>query len=268
MRLTPHPLISSMEQSNRFIDKVPISMPPSGAHKYKDREQAPSSMIILSGGIQAEAVIFDFDGVIVDTEPLHYAAFQRTLEPLGLHFSWQEYVETYIGFDDRDAFRHAFSSKGKILGQDELHSLIEQKAAFFQEVIRSDVSAYPGVLDLIIHLHAHKTPLAICSGALRADIDPILAMLGISDYFDVIVTADDVAASKPDPECYQLAFQRLQSAHQSGFSKNATVAIEDTPAGISAAKAAGLMVYAVTNSYPAARLDQATFVTDSLSSLV
>jgi beta-phosphoglucomutase len=93
-------------------------------------------------------------------------------------------------------------------------------------------------------------------------------MLGISDYFDVIVTADDVAASKPDPECYQLAFHRLQSAHQNCFSKDATLVIEDTPAGISSAKAAGLMVCAVTNSYPANRLDQATFVTDSLSSLL
>ncbi|MFA7404427.1 MAG: HAD family phosphatase [Pelobacteraceae bacterium] len=225
-------------------------------------------MIVFSNGIQAEAVIFDFDGVIVDTEPLHYAAFQRTLEPLGLHFTWLEYVETYIGFDDRDAFRHAFSSKEKALSQDELYQLIEKKAAFFEEVIRSGVSAYPGVLDLISHLNANRVPLAICSGALRTDIDPILTMLGISDCFDVIVTADDVAASKPDPECYQLAFQRLLSSHQTGFSKDATLAIEDTPAGISAAKGAGLKVCAVTNSYPADRLDQATFVTESLSLLM
>jgi beta-phosphoglucomutase len=225
-------------------------------------------MIIFSNGIQAEAVIFDFDGVIVDTEPLHYAAFQRTLEPLGLHFSWEEYVETYIGFDDRDAFRYAFSSHGTPLSPEELHGMIEQKALFFAEVIRSGVSAYPGVLDLIFHLHAHKLPLAICSGALRSDIDPILSMLGISEYFDVIVTADDVAASKPDPECYQLAFQLLQSAHKNSVTKCVTLAIEDTPAGISAAKAAGLLVCAVTNSYPAARLNQATFVTESLSLLL
>ena len=225
-------------------------------------------MIICPDGIQAEAVIFDFDGVIVDTEPLHYIAFQRALEPLGLHFTWDEYIETYIGFDDRDAFRHAFSSAGTVILQDELRSLIDKKAAIFQEVIRSDVSAYPGVLDLISHLHAHGIPLAICSGALRADIDPILTMLGIANYFDVIVTADDVAASKPDPECYQLAFQQLQSAHQNSFTKNKTVAIEDTPAGISAAKAAGLLVCAVTNSYSADRLGQATFVVDSLSMLL
>ena len=225
-------------------------------------------MIVFSNGIQAEAVIFDFDGVIVDTEPLHYAAFQRVLEPLGMHFTWQEYIETYIGFDDRDAFKHAFFLKGTTLSREELYRLIQQKAAFFEEVIGSGVSAYPGVLDLLFRLHAQKLPLALCSGALRSDIDPILTMLGISDYFDVIVTADDVAVSKPDPECYQLAFQRLQTAHQNSLSKDKTIAIEDTPAGISSAISAGLMVCAVTNSYPAARLDQATFITDSLSSLL
>ncbi|NTV48543.1 MAG: HAD family phosphatase [Geobacteraceae bacterium] len=212
-----------------------------------------------------EAVIFDFDGVIVDTEPLHYAAFQRTLEPIGLHFTWQEYVDTYIGFDDRDAFKHAFSLNGRTLSQEELHQLIKNKADFFTEVIRAGVSAYPGVLDLIFRLHANKFPLAICSGALRSDIDPILAMLDISECFDVVVTADDVAASKPDPESYLLAFERLQSAHKTPISKDTTIAIEDTPAGISSAKTAGLMVCAVTNSYPADRLDQATFITDSLA---
>ena len=224
-------------------------------------------MIMFPNGIQVEAVIFDFDGVIVDTEPLHYAAFQRTLEPHGLHFTWQEYVNIYIGFDDRDAFRHAFASQEMKLSQEWLHTLIGQKAVFFTEIIRAGVAAYPGVLELIFSLNASKIPLAICSGALRSDIDPILAMLDISDCFDIIVTADDVAASKPDPECYLLAFEKLQSVHHTSFSKDATIAIEDTPAGISAAKAAGLMVCAVTNSYPAIRLEEATFATDSLASL-
>ncbi len=223
-------------------------------------------MIVSPEGIQIDAVIFDFDGVIVDTEPLHHAAFQRTLEPLGLHFTWQEYVETYIGFDDRDAFRHAFSAKERALNQDTLRRLIDQKASVFNEVIRSGVTAYPGVVELIHLLHTNKMPLAICSGALRSDIEPILEMLKISEYFKIIVTADDVAASKPDPECYELTFQKLVSAHNHSFSKGTTIAIEDTPAGISAAKAAGLMVCAVTNSYPAARLEQATFVIESLTS--
>lgn len=227
-----------------------------------------TSMIIASIGKQVDAIIFDFDGVIVDSEPLHYAAFQRTLEPLGLHFTWQEYIETYIGFDDRDAFRHAFSSQGTVLSSELLHNLIEQKASFFEETIRYGVSPYPGVVELIGYLNSNKVPLALCSGALRRDIDPILAILGITDYFDVIVTAEDVAASKPDPECYELAFQRLQSVHNNSFTKASTLAIEDTPAGISSAASAGLMVCAVTNSYPPDRLDQATFVTDSLATLV
>lgn len=225
-------------------------------------------MIFFPNKIHVKAVIFDFDGVIVDTEPLHYSAFQRTLEPLGLHFTWQEYVETYIGFDDRDAFKYAFSSKDMTLSNDKLRGLIEQKAAVFSDVISSGVAAYPGVVELIHRLHSNKIPLAICSGALRSDIDPILDMLGITDYFDIIVTADDVAVSKPDPECYQLAFQRLQSAHKMCFSLDETIAIEDTPAGIAAAKAAGLRVCAVTNSYPADKLDQASFITDSLTSFV
>lgn len=236
--------------------------------KNQNRKGQLISMIVFPNGIHAKAVIFDFDGVIVDTEPLHYAAFQHTLEPLGMDFTWQEYVETYIGFDDRDAFKHAFSLKSETLSHDQLHKLIEQKAAFFKEIVRTGVPAYPGVLDLISHLHTNKFPLAICSGALREDIDPILMMLGLSDCFDVIITADDVAVSKPDPECYLLAFARLQSAHQNRFSKDVTVAIEDTPAGIAAAKGAGLMVCAVTNSYPADRLEQATFITDSLSTLL
>ena len=225
-------------------------------------------MILLLDGTQAEAVIFDFDGVIVDTEPIHHAAFQRTLEPFGLHFTWQEYVETYIGFDDRDAFRHAFSAKSRALSQEILFQLIDRKASVFKEVIRSGVTAYPGVVELIRLLDTKKIPLAICSGALRSDIDPILAMLNIADLFKVIVTADDVAASKPNPECYELAFQKLLQAHNNSFSKVATLAIEDTPAGISAAKAAGLKVCAVTNSYPAATLEQATFVVDSLASFI
>jgi beta-phosphoglucomutase len=225
-------------------------------------------MISLPDGTPIEAVIFDFDGVIVDTEPLHHAAFQRTLEPLGLHFTWQEYVETYIGFDDRDAFRHAFAAKNRALSPDMLLQLIDRKASVFNEVIRSGVTAYPGVVALIDLLHTHTIPLAICSGALRSDIDPILALLNIADYFKVIVTADDVAASKPDPECYALAFQKLLAAHTNSFSKEMTIAIEDTPAGISSAQAAGLKVCAVTNSYPAARLEHATFVVESLASFL
>jgi len=221
-------------------------------------------MVEFSGGLRAEAVIFDFDGVIVDTEPLHYTAFQRLLEPLGLGFSWEQYVETYMGFDDRDAFMEAFKANGTVLPSTDLQGFIDRKAGLFQEIIRDGISAYPGVVDLIRSIRACGTPLAISSGALRSDIAPILETLGIADCFDVIVTAEDVARSKPDPECYVLAHTWLNEFSLLNLAPGQVLAIEDTPAGIAAAKGAGLRVIAVTNSYPAAHLSQADRIVETL----
>jgi beta-phosphoglucomutase len=221
-------------------------------------------MVEFPGSLQAEAVIFDFDGVIVDTEPLHYAAFQRLLEPLGLGFSWGQYVDTYMGFDDRDAFKEAFKTHGTGLSATALQSFIDQKADLFQEIIRDGIIAYPGVVGLIRGIRARHTPLAISSGALRSDIVPILETLGIADCFDVIVTAEDVVRSKPDPECYRLAHTRLNEFRRLDLTPGQVLAIEDTPAGIAAAKGAGLRVMAVTNSYPAQHLSQADQIVETL----
>jgi beta-phosphoglucomutase len=221
-------------------------------------------MVKFPGDLCVEAVIFDFDGVIVDTEPLHYAAFQRLLEPLGLGFSWDDYVAVYMGFDDRDAFIEAFKGAPKGLDPAGLQNIIDRKAALFQEVIRDGISAYPGVVSLIRTISEHRVPLAISSGALRSDIEPILNTLGITDCFDVIVTAEDVARSKPDPECYSLAHTRLNEFHSRELRPDQVLAIEDTPAGIDAAKEAGLRVIAVTNSYPAARLTRADHIVPAL----
>jgi len=214
-----------------------------------------------------KAVVFDFDGIIVDSEPLHCRAFQKLLEPFGAGFTWDEYVERYMGFDDRDAFREAFRVHGLQLDDEQLSRLIAAKAAMFQEVAREGVSSYSGAVDLIRQLSG-RTPLALCSGALLSDIEPVLGMLAIPDAFDCIVTADDVAASKPDPASYLLAIQKLQHLFPSQQILPAhAVAIEDTPAGISSAKGAGLKVLSVTNSYPAAELLTADRVVDSLSAI-
>ncbi len=114
------------------------------------------------------AVIFDFDGIIVDTEPLHYKAFQEILVPLGYGYSWDEYLLSYIGYDDRDAFRAAFRVAGREIAEQELHLLIEEKARAFQRAIAAGVEPYPGVVELIRSL-AGNIPLALCSGALPGD---------------------------------------------------------------------------------------------------
>uniref|UniRef100_A0A831U547 HAD family phosphatase n=1 Tax=Geobacter metallireducens TaxID=28232 RepID=A0A831U547_GEOME len=213
------------------------------------------------------AVIFDFDGIIVDTEPLHYRAFQAILEPLGLGYPWVEYVNLYMGFDDRDAFREAYRVHGRTLGDHELEQLIDRKAAAFQEIISSGVAPYPGVVELIRSINGNL-PLALCSGALRCDILPILAGLGLSEAFDVMVTAEEVTASKPDPASYALAVERLAAAFADrGILPGRCLAIEDTPAGIASASGAGIPVIAVTNSYPAERLTGAVKVVDSLAGL-
>ncbi len=198
------------------------------------------------------AILFDFDGVIVDSERLHWAAFNAVLSnPI----SWEAYIETLIGFDDRDAFRHLLPT----LGKNELNELIAKKAAAFQELLESDgAAALPGAVELIQTLSGN-IPIAICSGALREDILPILGKLGIEDAFDTIVTAEDTPVSKPDPAPYRLAAEKL------GVTDG--LAIEDTPAGIASAKGAGLKVLAVTNSYEKEFLTEADRIVDSLEGI-
>lgn len=221
-------------------------------------------MVTLNGGVQAVAVIFDFDGVIVDTEPLHYKTFQKVLEPLDITFSWDEYVDVFMGFDDRDAFIEIFKRAALPLLPDQLQTLIHNKADCFLDCIKDGITAYPGAVELIRQIHANQTPLAIASGALRSDIDPILEILGITSCFDIIVTADDVTRSKPDPESFRLAHHRLQQARNCQLATDKTVVFEDTPAGIQAAKGAGLHVMAITNSYTASHLIDADQILTSL----
>lgn len=212
-----------------------------------------------------ESVIFDFDGVIVDTEPLHYESLKSVLDRQGIAVSWQEYMRSCIGLDDRSAISLAFHSTGRKLDDRRMRELVDSKEAIFQESIRKGVRAYPGAVSTIHALRASGVPLAICSGALRSDIVPILERLGIARCFHTIVSADDVWKGKPDPEPYALAFRRLSSASP-GLSggPGKSLAVEDTPAGILSAKLTGLPVLALTNSFPREELGGATFIADSL----
>jgi beta-phosphoglucomutase len=205
------------------------------------------------------AVVFDFDGIIVDSEPMHYRAFQDVLEPLNKGFSWEKYCETYIGFDDRDAFREAFKAHNEKISTRDLKHLIDEKAGKFQQLILSgEAKPLPGAVELIKSI-PRKLPVALCSGARREDIDPILSNLGIANNFATIVTAEDTKKSKPDPSPYKLVIKRL------GIDNPSTaIAIEDTPAGILSAQKAGLKILAVSNSYDAPYLMEADRVTDSL----
>jgi HAD superfamily hydrolase (TIGR01509 family) len=213
------------------------------------------------------AVIFDFDGIIIDSEPLHFRALRQVAASEGLSLNWEDYLARHIGLDDRDAFRGIFRAAGRHLPASTLVDLIQQKAQVFQGLVRNGVQPYPGVVELINAL-SRQTAIGLCSGALRSDIDPVLRYLGLVDIFPVIVTADDVRISKPHPESYLLAVRRIaEQTPEAKISSHQCLAIEDTPSGISSARAAGLAVLGVTNNFPAHHLSAADRIVSGLAGL-
>lgn len=214
-----------------------------------------------------QAILFDFDGVITNSEPLHWKAFVETLHPLGLAFSWKEYTRLYLGFDDRGVFREVFRRHRHKLSEAQLRRLISAKAEIFERLARnSSVRPYPGVLSFIRAARG-RVPLALCTGALYRDVMPFLKRFGISRAFATMVTADDVAEGKPSPRCYLLALSRLALVMKEEMKPSRCVAIEDTPAGIVAAKRAGLRIIAVQNTYSKRQLTGAWKIVSSLRGL-
>jgi HAD superfamily hydrolase (TIGR01509 family) len=213
-----------------------------------------------------DGVIFDCDGVLVDTEPLHYEAFQEVLVPLGLGHDYARYLQQFIGFDDRDAFAHAFSEAGRPLSPDSLTRLIQAKSAALARLVGRGAPSFPGVIELVKELKDRDTPLAVASGALRGEVEAFLSSLGLKEIFRVIVGADDVEKSKPDPQTYLLALERLRGIYGPLDARNC-VALEDSPAGIESAKKAKMRVIGITNSFAASELAEADKVIGSLSDL-
>jgi len=218
-------------------------------------------------------IIFDFDGVLVDSEPLHYRAFLRLGQTLGIEFTYREYLDKYIGFDDRDAFRELIADRlpaGALGGTAEIEAavsrLVAQKGDVFEAIVREGVEAYPGVVALVKQAAA-EMPIAIASGATRRDIDLILGRLGLAGTFDPIVTADDVKRSKPPPETYALAARaiaRKLPGDGGAFEPSQLLAIEDTPDGIDSARGAGLSTLGVTTTMRASDLHRASRVVEKL----
>ena len=212
-----------------------------------------------------DAVIFDFDGVIVDSEPVHWAGFARVLRTRGIALSWDDYCERYLGYDDRDCFLAVSADRGTPLDEADVAALTAAKTAVVREVLAASVEALPGAVALIGALGAANVPLAICSGALRPEIAIAARRVGVLNRFAVVVAAEDVPVGKPDPSGYALALERLRAATVRPLGAVRSLAIEDSPAGIEAARRAGLRVLAVTTSYPAAALTAADAIVASLA---
>ena len=207
-------------------------------------------------------VIFDFDGVIADTEGLHLRAYQDTLADTPLSVEREAYYERYLGYDDVGVFTRLAHDQGQPLADGELTRLIAEKGRRFDALLDTTQPLFPGAADCIRRL-AKVTTLAIASGALHEEIERILNDAGIREHFAAIVAADDVVRSKPAPDTYQEAVRLLTGSAPPTWSSY--VAIEDSQWGLEAARAAGLKSIAITNSYPAAVLTAADLVVDRLS---
>ncbi|MGC9454258.1 MAG: HAD family hydrolase [Phycisphaerae bacterium] len=211
-----------------------------------------------------DALIFDFDGVVVDSEPVHLWGFQQVLAGLGVELSQRDYYEKYLGFDDHDCLAAALTAAGMRYSETLLQELTEQKTRLVQKAYRESIRPLGGAVELIRAAAEAAVALAVCSGALRKEIELASRTIGVWDRFSAVVSAEDVSKGKPDPEGYVLALQRLEEKLGRGFAPTDCVVVEDSPAGIQAAVAAGLHVLAVTNSYTHESLQGADMVVDSL----
>jgi beta-phosphoglucomutase len=210
------------------------------------------------------AIVFDFDGVLADSEPLHFRALRDCLLAYGIAIDEEEYLRTYLAYDDRGALRIAFERHGLACDTARVEAAARRKAELFDALIRN-VPFLPGARELVLGL-AREYPLAIASGALRDEIEVILDAGRLRQAFSAIVGAEDVRRGKPDPEPYLAAVTRLQAVAP-GLRPEECLAFEDSMPGIASAQAAGMRVVAVTNSYPAAQLGAAHRILPTLAGL-
>jgi len=214
------------------------------------------------------AVIFDFDGVISDSESLHLKAFNKILAQFNIEINERDYYNEYLGFTDLDCF-NAVTEKHQLgLNPAAIEKLIGRKSRVFEEFIKKEDTIIEGVPEFLQMLGDNKVRMAICSGALRLDIDTILAGMDIAGFFDVIVTEKKKKKGKPNPEGFLLALEKLNETETVKIAPAECIVIEDSHWGLQAATAAGMHTIAVTNSYKPEELKMAEKVVTRLDKLL
>lgn len=217
------------------------------------------------------AVLFDFNGVLVDDEPIHLEMFQRVLADEGLSLSDEDYYTRFLGLDDRACFSAVLTAAGQEPTVPRLMRLIARKSSYYQERIRErGYPFYPGAIELVQELAQAGRMLGVVSGALLEEVEGALRQAGLRDRFKVLITAEDVSESKPDPEGYLRALEILNSVPPLParlIHPHEVLAVEDSPAGLAAAVDVGLVTLGVAQTYPADRLGDADVVAPRLEGL-
>ncbi len=215
------------------------------------------------------AIFFDFNGVIVDDEPLHLKAYQEVLAGEGITLTEEEYM-TMLGMDDVTFVRTSFERAGKPLTDETVKAVIAREFELNRKMIEDDLPLSPGVVTFVKALSRHFQ-LGVVSMASRASIDYVLRRAGIEGAYTVIVSAEDSRTHKPDPYCYQRALELLnenrRDARQLPLLPAECLVIEDSPPGIQAGRAAGMRTLGITNtvSEEALRAASANVVTHSFA---
>ena len=207
-----------------------------------------------------KAIVFDFDGVLADSEPLHLRAYQEVLSALGVTLTRDEYYADYLGYDDEGVFTTLAAAHGFELDRRRLEALVAEKGRVFDAIIESGDLLYPRAASCIERMAA-AFPLGIASGALRHEIASVLRGSRLDHHFRFIVASGDTPVSKPAPDPYRRAVE-LHAVMPSEC-----LAIEDSHWGVESAKAAGLWSVAITNTYSRDQLALADCVIDSLDEL-
>lgn len=218
-----------------------------------------------------KAVLFDFNGVIIKDEAIHEQLIEEILIAENLRPSPQEYREICLGRSDRVCLAELLKRRGRVVTESYLNQLVTRKAQSYQRKLENlpKLPIYPGLEDLIFKIRVAQLPMGVVSGALRCEVEVVLERAKLAQYFSVIVAGDDIKVSKPEPDGYLLAVERLNQQHPNlNAQASECLAIEDTPAGIKAAKQAGMQVVGVANTYPFHMLQrQASWTVDYLHEL-
>jgi beta-phosphoglucomutase len=206
-----------------------------------------------------KAIVFDFDGVIADSEPLHCRSFQHVLADEGIALTEAEYYGRYLGFDDAGAFRAIAADIGVQWDARRVAELVRRKAVRM-EALERDVSVlFPGAADAIRRAAA-VVPIAIASGAIGPEIRRTLDRERLTPLFAAIVAAEDTPLSKPAPDPYLRALHLLRAATDLRLDARDCLAIEDSRWGLESARAAGLRTVAVGQTYDLRTLDADVFI--------
>jgi HAD superfamily hydrolase (TIGR01509 family) len=199
------------------------------------------------------AIVFDFDGVIANSEPLHFRGYRDVLAGAGVTLTESDYYASYLGFDDVGAFEAIGARYGAAWGRQDIADLVARKAARLEELERDVSVLFPGAADAIRRAAA-AMPIAIASGARGEEIRRALRRDDLLACVSAIVAAEDTPVSKPAPDPYLRALALLSAVVGDPLRARDCVAIEDSHWGLESARAAGLRTVAVTNTYPAHEL--------------